>query len=1033
MAAAPVEMANRWRYRVNFGATSSTFTESDLQPYDDAAGEASLTLDCRRWGGLLDLARRVTLAKLDPMRPLRDVLLSYRACRTEFKPYQFKPLLKFLDTPRGRLLIADEVGLGKTIEAGYILRELEARRPQSFRRVLVMCPAPLLTKWQEELEGKFDLRFEVMDAATFRKKIIGRMSREGEQLRFAVIVSKDTLRGDRAAELQPDQRSLLAEFETALQPRGEYLDLVIVDEAHHLRNPAAQTHKAGRVLAEHAEAMLLLSATPINNSSDDLYHLLNLLDPVDFDNKELFQARLQANRPVVLAELHLREGKMHDAADELERLLAHPTHPRLFGGVRVLQDTVARLRGGDPADVAGRVDLQRRVKQLNLLDLTLTRTLKRDVDIAQADRVPQPIDIRFSAAEQALYDEVSTYCSELYELHHGERAAQFATINMQQQLASCIPAFLRRLAMATPPDASSTDPTARDADDDEGEAEGFSIWRDEGFRCEVLRLAEAISHDTKFEALLGALRKLAAEDAANGEAPRKVLLFSFFRGTLAYLEERLSAAGIGCRRIAGDVRREEREERIAAFRENPGVRVLLSSRVGSEGLDFQRHCHVLVNYDLPWNPMRVEQRIGRIDRFGQPSAKVLIYHFVNRGTIDGRILDRLYAKVGVFEHTIGHLEPILGSPQLRDLNDLIMSNRLTDTERERKAELGVLVRLNLDQLQQALDERKHELLGQDEALDERLRQIDGTRQYLTGEELEAFVAGFFADLGQPWSPQPNEPHVWRAVWSNAVQRCVDDELTVEEKTYGLWSRLQRYETLRLTTVGEAAAGNGQATELLHARHPIVRAAAARYGAGREGFRLLPGVRVELDRGAVDPWLQEHLNAAGGASWFFVLFRSEQVGGPNPGFALEPVFLGQIDALKEAAGRALLHLIGIRGRDWDPGPNIAAGEIEAQLARAEEVLITRLDDRRDRLEAEVDHQVNRRIAYQRQRFSKEREEQERRIETLRQRRPDVPGLRGFEARLNNLLRDEERTIARLQETRGVSIPHEFLTLGALRIV
>jgi SNF2 family DNA or RNA helicase len=216
-----------------------------------------------------------------------------------------------------------------------------------------------------------------------------------------------------------------------------------------------------------------------------------------------------------------------------------------------------------------------------------------------------------------------------------------------------------------------------DAESDEDAASAWKLRADPQF-VQLIRDShrDLGQRDSKLKALLEVLA-----------SQPKVVVFSYFKRSLRYLEECLAMAGIGCVRIDGDVPTnaedpgsDERIRRIEQFREDAGVKVLLSSEVGSEGLDFQ-YCSVVVNWDLPWNPMVVEQRIGRVDRLGQQAEKILIFSFSCPGTIEDMILDRLYRRIGVFERTIGVLEPILGQ-EIRNLTEELFNPRLTPQERD---------------------------------------------------------------------------------------------------------------------------------------------------------------------------------------------------------------------------------------------------------------------------------------------------------------------------------------------------------------
>jgi SNF2 family DNA or RNA helicase len=178
-------------YSVLFGAERQTLPESNLEPYLAERDPDSLLAE-GVFGTRETFAKCVTFRKLQ--QPLKNALYAFRAARTQFHPHQYKPLLKFLDSPRHRLLIADEVGLGKTIEAGYILQELKARGHGNLRRILIVCPSALCRKWQDELQRRFDEEFAILNAQGFRE-FLGRVERKGDRAELRAICSTDLLAG----------------------------------------------------------------------------------------------------------------------------------------------------------------------------------------------------------------------------------------------------------------------------------------------------------------------------------------------------------------------------------------------------------------------------------------------------------------------------------------------------------------------------------------------------------------------------------------------------------------------------------------------------------------------------------------------------------------------------------------------------------------------------------------------------------------------------------------------------------------------
>lgn len=271
----PLLTERGWQYEVFFSSDDRRFLiEADLtssvEMEVDEAGHI-------RFGNIDDLLRSLLLLKI--RQPVAEFLYGVYASRTKFEVYQFKPALKFLGNPDQRLLIADEVGLGKTIEAGIIYLELHARL--DLMRVLVVCPPALKLKWQDEMRSRFDENFTILESEHLNR-LFDDYRRHGENTRLRGIVSLPLLRRRERAET-------IAEM-------GMHFDLVIIDEAHHCRNPTTLSHNIASVLSDNADAMLLLTATPLHLGNQDLFHLLNILDPGDFDYLESFEVRIVPNR-----------------------------------------------------------------------------------------------------------------------------------------------------------------------------------------------------------------------------------------------------------------------------------------------------------------------------------------------------------------------------------------------------------------------------------------------------------------------------------------------------------------------------------------------------------------------------------------------------------------------------------------------------------------------------------------------------------------------------------------------------------------
>lgn len=679
--------------------------------YSEEALEATPAANVPRWESRDELLRDILLAKL--ANPLTDSLYAYRASRTEYQPYQFRPALKFLRSPQQSLLIADEVGLGKTIEAAIIYLELKARLDIS--RVLVLCPARLTSKWQEELRNRFEEEFDVLDAPKVRQFLDDDL-RVTHAVPIRAIASFELLRRE--------------EFLDRLTAQNIPLDLLIIDEAHHLRNSDTQTYRLGNVLVNTSDAVLFLTATPLHLGNQDLFNLLNLLAPDEFDNRQLFDEVVRPNRHLNRASQLLAAGKQCEAWDELRKVEQTQLRDRYLHNP-YYQDVCARLAGTDGMlTLEERVELQRELAELNTLASVFTRTRKREVEHA-AQRAAFTIRVTLTEAERAFYDAVVQHARREARAA-GPGAIGFAAIMKERQAASCLAALRQALENASRHRVATSLRVERSPFDVHGTDDEPRI----AAATDLLGLARSIGPiDSKFERFREALDKALAEDPSS-----KALVFSFFRGTLEYLRRQLAQAHYEVGMIHGDVKIEDRRRIIEEFRTRRDFRILLSSEVGAEGLDFQ-FCDVLVNYDLPWNPMQVEQRIGRLDRFGQEHPRIRIYNFYIEDTIETRIFQRLYDRIELFSHSIGDLEAILGE-EITELSRRVLQSDLTPEEEVRLADQAAERIVRRQREEEELERHKDELLGQGRILDQQVDAAVNSGRIISPEEVRALVFTF---------------------------------------------------------------------------------------------------------------------------------------------------------------------------------------------------------------------------------------------------------------------------------------------------
>ena len=634
----------RWFYDVHAGGIKSTRNEADLE--DVPSGSSPHEWLAQAPDPAHRFAATITRSKLE--QGFTDTIFSFRATRTIFRPYQFKPVLKLLNSGSSRMLIADEVGLGKTIEAGLVWTELEARHNAD--RVLIVCPSNLSSKWQREMSERFGFELQVLDMKGLA------------QLKEQLETNRIPRRGAFICSLESLRRWEHVELATQLQLQ---FDVVIVDEAHALRNVGTKSHRLGEALSQWADALIFLSATPVNLRNADLFNLLELLVPGEFDDVESLQARIAPN-----AVLHKVTASLLDpTVTNSERLAWLDGLGRSSFG-RILQmrpdyDLLREQLSAPELTSETVVEVKRLATELHGLSAQLTRTRKVEVDEGKSLREPRSVRVNWDQVEHDFYTEFLEWCKERAEVKN--QPLRFA-MQMPLRLAgSCLPMAARSVLEfgSTASEGVEVDTVAT-----------HHVVRgpDAPPPARLRALAESLSKDTKLDQFIAIVEELVAQK-------RQALLFTFSRPTLAYLQRNLAGiARIGV--LHGGVPRDERDKVMATFRAG-GYDLMLATKVASEGLDFE-FCSVLINYDLPWNPMEIEQRIGRLDRIGQSEDKILIYNFSTPGTIETDILERVFARIEIFEEAIGQLEPIIEASWAR-IEDLALDFTLTPKQRSQRA------------------------------------------------------------------------------------------------------------------------------------------------------------------------------------------------------------------------------------------------------------------------------------------------------------------------------------------------------------
>lgn len=736
-------VGGRSRYRVFHSPMQiGEYHEEQLIAVDDTPARLPRLIETFTEGQWLDVdsfRARLTAKRLS--NPQIDSLYALKAARIKFISFQFKPILRFLRADQPRLLIADEVGVGKTIEAGLILRELQTR--QQLDTILIVCPKALVYKWREEMR-RFDEDFRPLTAETLSYCLReAHLDGAWPPQYSRAIVHLELLRMEKylvGTKGRWQRPGLLT-----LDPPPQF-NLLVVDEAHHLRNPGTSSHELARRLCELSEAVVFLSATPLHLGNRNLFTLLNLLRPDLFLDETVFNEMVEPNQHINQAIRHIRHCRLV-ATWQAEAFQALRQAANTNWGRRVLNqdprftDWYQKFGKGGTLKDADRISCLRDLEEVHSLAHVMNRTRRRDIGKFTI-RDPQTISVPFAPKQQEFYEALLQFRAEMLLLKHEPQVVRLVIDMLERQASSCLPALIPLLDGFLRTGKFSSQVVS---DDEEIEEEGLDLPPELIEQAKELRhlAAKLPPDDPKLDQLL----RIVGE-SLESEGSRKVLVFSFFRHTLSYLENQLHSGGYRVAAITGQTPDEQRESLRDRFRlphDNPdALDILLSSEVGCEGLDYE-FCDRLVNYDIPWNPMRIEQRIGRIDRYGQTSEKVLIFNFVTPGTVEERIFFRCFQRLGIFQDTIGDLEAVLGDI-VQDLTKVALDPKLSPEQAEEKAQQMADNAIRLTEEQRRMETENGALLGLDEAFTEEIDALDSEGRVIKPDDLRDMISKF---LEQP--------------------------------------------------------------------------------------------------------------------------------------------------------------------------------------------------------------------------------------------------------------------------------------------
>jgi len=982
----------------------------DLEPADVELDDHEQVL-AGKFARASHLRKRLTSVQLAGQ--LSEMIYSMDTTDTQFMPHQFKPLLALLDSPSKGVLIADEVGLGKTIEAGLIWTELRFRIHAT--RLLVVCPAVLTDKWKQELYRRFGTTSQVMTA----KELLQHLQ-EGEAAPKvpAIICSLQGIRPPTdATDEDSTSNSAVVRLARHLNDAQDQtlFDLVVIDEAHYLRNHQTSSAFLGQLLRPVAEYFVLLSATPVNNRSTDLFNLVSLVDPDQFRFEGEFENVLGANRPLVRLANQLKRpeasiGMVREALDEAELhwLFQNSESLKLF------KESLGEREDTEVLAPEERVAMNHRLERVNLLGQAIVRSRKREVLENRVERKVQNLPVPMTTVEQDFYQRVTEAVISYGLLNGGVQGFLLAT--PQRQMSSCMFAAASRwLGRGGEWSEAEAEAFAYDAfgeDIEPNELTSVSRYVARSLAGHVDLNALRVN-DSKYEQLEALLKEYVSD------YPReKAIVFSYFRDTLGYLKERLESVGISALVVMGG---DDKQARIDEFRQSDRYKVLLASEVAAEGVDLQ-FMRFLVNYDLPWNPMRVEQRIGRIDRIGQQAQAISIANLVYQDTIDDRILTRLFDKLKLFEDALGCTEDVLQDGISLLTRDLL-SGHLTQEQQERRIDQARAVmeqnRRNMAEIQ----EHEADFVGLGEFVRNKVSHARDTQRRITDQDLQLHIREYLEENAPGYAMRMDPGGATGSIrlGADATARLI----RFRESRQLPRSKLESGGDCDVVIRNHVNRGEHPAKyELINQYHPLVRMMAD-HESRSQHRDLVVAVEVELAELGLDISPGDYAFAA--EIWQFEGARREET---IRAFFV-PVSNG--DPIGGETGFDLVNGLRSQNRDWVDIDRCLPDKAAAAdlLERAKLALVRQFRDARRAFQAENSD----RIRIQRESLARHLQRRIDKLEAAMQRVADSHRSnyqRMAEGQIRDLRQKHEVAVASLDQREQPSVTRDGLISGFVRI-
>jgi SNF2 family DNA or RNA helicase len=685
--------------------------------------------------------------------------------RLSLMPHQINVTHRLSEEFFPRIILADEVGLGKTIEAGIYIKEMMARNLAE--RIIIIVPASLVKQWQFEMRNKFNIDFTIYDG-----KKIKELERKGTYKSAEMYQNPFYYDNLIICSLQFARNPKYIELISAIS-----WDIVIFDEAHHLRRYLINAitgryretlnYELARNLSFKSESMLLLTATPLQLHSFELFSLIELIHPESFSNFGDFE-HFRKNMPFI--NLLITNINQIDKLNNFE----------VKNTVKLLKDLNYINKDKNNEQILSeikseelRLNILKKIEHDHTLSKFLIRNRKKNIFTEELinKRIVYTIIVNPTKEELDVYNEIRLYLAQIYNSSPSKEnvGLGFVLATLQKLLTSSKYAILKSLERRLEQinrfkniflnlDAiKEEDPEyfELEVEDEFLDSENFDKFKDKLTQEQIEYGSNVLNQQNILNEFYTKLKNIPYDSKSNklveilnqiySRSPKeKILIFTQFVDTLNFLKDMLKKENDDyfIEIFYGGLDKEQKDEAVERFRNNQDFSVLISTEIGGEGRNFQ-FCRTLINYDLPWNPMKLEQRIGRLDRIGQESREIYIYNFYLEGTVETDVVYALIKRINLFEESIGVLEPIIGRIE-KDLKNVIFA----EDDRKKRKKLNEFYRTLDEEIQRA---KEIEMQLDDLMIDRRSFQMESLISSLascidvklTHNELYLLITYFF--------------------------------------------------------------------------------------------------------------------------------------------------------------------------------------------------------------------------------------------------------------------------------------------------